>query len=285
MSTSSTGPTGRDSRRDRWATDDILAEDAERRHPTVEVHHGMVLTHTASGTTGRVAGFSEYDRVILVDRYGTKQSFAALDGAFVHDGVRVALRAGHRSQDTAPRRTASGSVADPQRRARVANPSRIWVEGLHDADLIQKVWGEDLGGVGIAVEALHGADDLAANVRAFGPGPGRRLGILLDHLVKGSKEWRIASEIDDPNVLICGHPYVDIWEAVSPAAVGIERWPDIPMGEPWKAGVLERLGVGDQPGAFWARVLASVSSWHDVETPLVTAVEQLIDFASEPHVA
>ena len=244
----------------------------------------MELTHTASNTTGVVGGFSEYDRIILVDRYGTKHAFAALDGAFAHNGVRVALRAPTTPRPRTTRLTASGSIAESGARARVANPSRIWVEGLHDADLIQKVWGEDLGGVGIAVEALHGADDLPSAVRDFRPGPKRRLGILLDHLVAGTKEWQIAAQIDDPNVLITGHPYVDIWQAVSPAAVGIERWPVVPRGEPWKQGVISRLGVTAEPGAFWTHILGSVSSWHDVETPLVTAVEQLIDFASEPHI-
>ena len=66
--------------------------------------------------------------------------------------------------------------------------SRIWVEGIHDAELIEKVWGADLRAEGVVVEQLEGADDLAERVRGFRPGDRRRLGILLDHLVDGSKE-------------------------------------------------------------------------------------------------
>jgi len=44
--------------------------------------------------------------------------------------------------------------------------------------------------------------------------------------------------------------------------------------------VIEELGLDLEPGVFWANVLASVSSYRDVETPLVNAVEQLIDFVT-----
>ena len=33
---------------------------------------------------------------------------------------------------------------------------------------------------------------------------------------------------------------------------------------------------------MWRRILASVSSYRDVETPLINAVERLIDFVTEP---
>ena len=47
-----------------------------------------------------------------------------------------------------------------------------------------------------------------------GPAPGRRLGVLLDHLVLGSKEQRLAATLDHPDVLVTGHPFVDVWQAV-----------------------------------------------------------------------
>jgi hypothetical protein len=53
------------------------------------------------------------------------------------------------------------------------------------------------------------------------------------------------------------------------------------MGTEWKAGVCAALGAGD-PRGFWRRILASVDSWDDLETPLVNAVERLIDFVSQP---
>ena len=62
--------------------------------------------------------------------------------------------------------------------------------------------------------------------------------MLVDHLVAGSKESRIAAGVRSPDVLVVGHPFIDIWAAVRPAAVGITAWPDVPRGQPWKEGVL-----------------------------------------------
>jgi hypothetical protein len=163
----------------------------------------------------------------------------------------------------------------------VARASRILVEGRHDAELVEKVWGDDLRIEGVVVEMLEGADHLGEIVRSFGPRAGRRLGVLLDHLVTDSKESRIADGIDHPDVLITGHPFVDIWAAVKPTVVGIEAWPDVPKGQPWKEGVCAALGVGDSR-LLWTRILGSVSSYADLEPPLVGAVEQLIDFVTEP---
>ena len=54
----------------------------------------------------------------------------------------------------------------------------------------------------------------------------------------------------------------------------------MPPGEPWKEGVLRRLGADVEPARFWAGVLDGVTSYRDLETPLVNAVEQLIDFVT-----
>jgi hypothetical protein len=164
----------------------------------------------------------------------------------------------------------------------VARGSRIWVEGKHDAELVEKVWGDDLRGEGVVVERLDGADHLDAVVRAFAPRPGRRLGVLLDHLVEGSKEQRIADAIASADVLVTGHPYVDVWQAVKPRVLGIDAWPEVPRGEPWKEGVLLRLGVDAEPGRFWRQLLGKVESWTDLEPALIGAVEELIDFVTEP---
>jgi hypothetical protein len=161
----------------------------------------------------------------------------------------------------------------------VARAGRILVEGVHDAELVERVWGDDLRIEGVVVERLDGVDDLAAVVRAWQPGPGRRLGILVDHLVAGSKESRIAAAVTDPNVMITGTPYVDVWAAVRPRAVGITAWPEVPRGTPWKEGVCAALGESD-PAAMWRRILASVDDWSDLEQPLVAAVEQLVDFVT-----
>ncbi len=265
---------------DRWTTRDILEDASQPGYPELAVHHGMTLTHTGSNTTGTVSGFSQGDRVVLIDRFGIRQSFRAFDGAFVHEGVRVALREPAKPPPQPRPRTASGSVDVRRENARVARAGRIWVEGFHDAELIEKIWGDDLRYTGVVVEPLHGADDLAAAVTGFAPGPKRRLGILLDHLVDGSKESRLAAAVASPHVLVCGHPFVDVWAAVSPSTIGLDAWPAVPPGRPWKQGVVEALGVRIEPGAFWGRIVDSVTSYRDLETPLVNAVEQLIDFVT-----
>jgi hypothetical protein len=131
------------------------------------------------------------------------------------------------------------------------------------------------------VERLDGMDDLTDVVRDLDPGPGRRLGVLLDHLVDGSKETRAAAGVRHPHVLVTGTPFVDVWAAVRPSVAGITAWPDVPRGTPWKAGVLEALGVSEPAGAFWRSLLGRVSTFRDLEPALVGAVEQLIDFVTE----
>jgi len=246
------------------------------------VELGVRIEHTPSKTKGRIVKFTEGVIVVIKDQLGAEQRFDPVPGLFRHEGDLVALRAPLEKKEAAVGVTASGSIAAQDTSARVARASRIWVEGIHDAELIERVWGDDLRYEGIVVEQLEGADDLAARVAAFGPADDQRLGILLDHLVDGSKETRIAAEVDDPNVLILGHPYVDIWEAIKPAAIGIEAWPTVPKGESWKEGVLQRLSIGAEPPQFWKHILGKVSSWKDVETPLVNSVEQLIDFVTVP---
>ena len=76
------------------------------------------------------------------------------------------------------------------------------MEGIHDAALVERVWGHDLRVEGIVVEPIDGLDNLPAAVAEFRPGRGRRLGVLVDHLVPGSKESRIADAV----LAEYGHP-------------------------------------------------------------------------------
>ncbi|MEA2009742.1 MAG: DUF3097 family protein [Actinomycetota bacterium] len=267
-------------KRDRWADDDILESFRKREYVAREIRDGMTLTHTGSRVTGTVREFSQGGQVVLVDQWGERHSFQALDGAFMHNGVRVAMKEPAEASPAARRFTASGSIEAERSRARVARASRIWVEGIHDAELIEKIWGDDLREAAIVVEPLHGADDLASAVTQFRPGPDRRLGVLLDHLIEGSKETRIAQSVRHTDVLILGHPYVDIWQAIKPGTFGIAAWPEVPPGQPWKEGIVKELGLDIETGRFWRKVLETVSSYKDVETPLVNAVEQLIDFVT-----
>jgi hypothetical protein len=158
------------------------------------------------------------------------------------------------------------------------------VEGRHDAELVEKIWGDDLRDVGVVVEFLGGIDDLAAIVGEFGPGPGRRLGVLVDHLVDGSKESRIASTVRSPHVLVAGHPYVDVWAAVKPATIGIAAWPVVPHGTPWKEGALRAIGWPVDTAAAWQRILRAVRSFADLEPAFLGRVEELIDFVTDAGV-
>jgi hypothetical protein len=246
--------------------------------PSVAAEHGLVVEEITTGWCGAVVECDK-ERVSLEDRRGVIRVFPLDPAGFLLDGSTVTLVRPVTSTPSVRRRTASGSVAVAGHRARVARGSRIWVEGKHDAELVERVWGDDLRVEGVVVEPLDGVDELAREIAAFGPGPGQRLGVLVDHLVPGSKESRIVAGITHPDVLVNGHPYVDIWQAVKPSAVGIAGWPDVPRGQPWKEGVCTALGWGE-PWEGWRRVLAAVDAYTDLEVPLLRAVEHLIDFVT-----
>jgi hypothetical protein len=261
---------------------DVLSGDRRRRPPVPEVaaEPDLVVEDPVSGFCGAVVELAK-DVVTLEDRHGRRRVFTLRPGGFLLDGKPVTLA---RPAAPVPRRaarTASGSIAVPGAPARVARASRIYVEGVHDATLVERVWGDDLRVEGVVVEPLDGVDDLPAIVRDFAPGPGRRLGVLVDHLVAGSKESRIVAGVTHPHVLVTGHPYVDIWQAVKPAAVGIRAWPAVPKGVPWKEGVCRALRVSD-PAEMWRRVQRGVRTYADLEVPLLRAVEELIDFVTDP---
>lgn len=251
-------------------------------YPDLTGSPGVRARHRGTGFTGAVVRW-EPGGVVLRGASGLERIFRLAPGGFEVDGWAVTLVPPPvvRPDAGAPEVTASGSRAVAGHRARVARGSRILVEGVHDAELVERVWGDDLRVEGVVVERLDGIDGLAGVVAGFGPAPGRRLGVLVDHLVPGSKEARLAAEVAHPHVLVTGTPYVDVWQAVKPAAVGIAAWPDVPRGEDWKAGVCAGLGGAD-PVTMWRRILASVRTYADLEPPLVGAVEALIDFVTEP---
>lgn len=263
-----------------------------REVPKLPADRGTVVEDTDSGWVGAVVGVEAAGGVhvvILEDRRGKTRSFP-LGHGFLYEGSPVELTSpSPQAGPERPARTASGSLAVENAPARVARASRIWVEGTHDAELVEKVWGEDLRVEGIVVEPLHGADDLVGAIRAFQPGPERRVGVLLDHLVRGSKESRIAAEAmamrgARGNVLVLGHPYVDVWQAVKPQLLGFDRWPDIPRHTDIKVGTLQALGwahANQRDIAHgWKRILKTVNSYADLEPSLLGRVEELIDFVT-----
>ncbi|WP_449301264.1 DUF3097 domain-containing protein [Pseudonocardia hispaniensis] len=238
---------------------------------------GLVVEDPASGFCGAVVRV-DVREVTLEDRHGRHRVFPLRAGGFLVEGAPATL-VPPRAAPTGATRSASGSVRVQGAPARIARASRIWVEGIHDAALLETVWGHDLRVEGVVVEPMHGMDDLAGAVREFGPSPGRRLGILVDHLVDGSKEMRAARAVAGPDVLVTGHPYVDVWQAVKPSVVGIAEWPAVPRGTDWKSGVCAALRWGE-PADGARRVLGAVRSFRDLEAPLIGAVEQLIDFVT-----
>jgi len=288
---------------DRYGSD-VLAGDwrRARRLAAAEVaaEPGLVVEEADTGWCGavvRVEKAGGMQVVHLEDRRGRTRGFP-LGSGFLVDGApvvltppRVASTAALQAARHAESRTASGSTAVRGGRAGVAVASRLFVEGRHDAELVEKVWGDDLRVEGVVVEMLDGVDDLAGAIAAFRPGPGRRMGVLVDHLVRGTKEAGIVDAVRGlPGtrgcVKVLGHPYVDVWQSVRPERLGLEAWPVIPRGQSWKHGICAHLGWPHDTQAdvarAWRRILGQVRSYADLEPTLLASVEELIDFVTEP---
>ena len=280
------------SSRDRYGTD-VLATDwrAPKRGRAVEApaEIGAVVEEVTTDWVGEIVAVDrDLHTLTLEDRRGKRRTFP-LGPGFLLEGRPVILAAPARASAPAkPTRTASGSVAVHNAPARVARASRIFVEGRHDAELVEKVWGDDLRIEGVVVEYLGGVDDLADHLRDHRPGPDRKVGVLVDHLVPGSKESRIAQGIAKSpvgqHVLIVGHPFIDVWQAVKPDRLGIPRWPHVPKGIDWKTGTCQQLGWPHRDQAdiarAWKRILSKVTSYNDLEPALLGRVEELIDFVT-----
>lgn len=277
-----------------WGAQDLSRASINNRPASprrVELKRGMVL-EDLNGWVGEVVRAERIGGEIffgLEDAHRRVKNFPLGIGYFL-EGEPVEIVAPTPRKTSGRKISRSGSVAVENAPARVARASRIWVEGLHDAELVEKVWGHDLRVEGIVVEPLHGVDDLATAVKEFSPGPERRLGILVDHLLKSTKEERVVAEaLAVPgaagNIKIVGHPFIDIWQAVKPQVLGIPVWPQVPRGEDWKKGILRRLGQPHQNqedvANAWKRILSRVDSYSDLDPTLLGPVESLIDFLTE----
>lgn len=274
---------------DRYGTD-VLAggwrTQFQRQLPRIPAERDLVVEVADDGYCGAVTSVRS-GTVELEDRHGRRRLFP-LGPGFLVDGEDVVLVAPGPSAAAAPARTASGSFAVADARARVARPSRILVEGRHDAELVEKVWGDDLRVEGVVVEYLQGIDLLEAALEEEPPSPERRYGVLVDHLVPGSKESRIAEAVargrHGAHVLVVGHPWIDVWQCVRPEAVGIAAWPEVPRGIEFKVGVCRALGwpARDQAdlARAWQRILGRVSTYRDLEPAFLGRVEELIDFVT-----
>jgi hypothetical protein len=276
---------------DRYGSD-VLNTDwrAPKRGRAVEIDadKGLVVEEVTTDWCGEIVAVErDLGTVTLEDRRGKRRTFP-LGPGFLLEGVPVILVPPTRSGPAVSTRTASGSVAVPGSKARVARASRIFVEGRHDAELVEKVWGDDLRVEGVVVEYLEGIDDLSEHLRDFRPGPERRVGVLVDHLVAGSKESRIAQSVAKSplgkHVLIVGHPFVDVWQSVKPDRLNLKAWPTIPRNVEWKKGVCQSLGWPHRDQAdiarAWKHILGKVTSYADLEPALLGRVEELIDFVT-----
>lgn len=275
----------------RLTPDPIDADGTRRRAPSwpkVPVRLGMVVEHRASGAVGAVVELGP-DRITIRDRHGRDKLLRLVDGGFLVEGRPCTLVIERTARPREVTLTASGSIAVPDAPARVARASRILVEGVHDAELVEKVWGADLRAEGVVVEYLEGVDHLPAVLAELRPAADARLGVLVDHLVPGSKESRIAEQVAGEHVLVVGHPYIDVWQAVRPERIGIRAWPEVPRGVEWKRGVCAALGWPHAEQAdiarAWQRILGSVRSYLDLEPALLGPVERLIDFVTAPSEA
>ncbi|WP_101524863.1 DUF3097 domain-containing protein [Nocardioides houyundeii] len=287
-------PSSTDRPTDRYGSD-VLATDwrkpARGRATEHAAELGLVVEEVTTQWCGEIVAIDRDLRTLtLEDRRAKRRTFPMGPG-FLLEGAPVVLTPPVQVATPAkPTRTASGSVAVHGVKARVARQSRIFVEGRHDAELVEKVWGDDLRIEGVVVEFLGGVDDLADHLLDFKPGPDRRVGVLVDHLVPGSKESRIAQGIMrsqvGKHVLIVGHPFIDIWQAVKPSRLGFSRWPDVPRSIDWKKGTCQQLGWPHRDQAdiarAWKHVLGAVRGFQDLDPSLLGRVEELIDFVTAP---
>lgn len=266
------------------------------RTTDVPMEIGMVVEDPTTGYVGEIMGW-ENGLVIMEDRGGRRRSFPVGPGWWL-DGKPVKLCVPPRTGATTAgrgavttQRTPSGARDTGRTRARTALPSRIYVEGRHDAELVEKVWGSDLRHVGVVVEYLGGIDDLVGIVAEFRPERGRRLGVLVDHLISGSKEQYIAGDVAKGGygemVQISGHRFVDIWQAIRPESIGIRAWPAVPREIDFKKGTLAALGMPHSDRAdiarAWRYFLSKVNTFKDLDPDFTREVEKLIDFVTQDH--
>lgn len=278
---------------DRYGSDVLATGWRERGRPViakVPAERDLVVEVASDGFCGAVTKASQRE-VELEDYKGRKRIFP-LGHGFLIDGQAIELMPPTPHSSRQPtKRTASGSFVADDQRARVALPSRILVEGRHDAELVEKVWGADLRVEGVVVEYLQGIDVLDEMLAAEPPSAKRRYGILVDHLVPGSKETRMVEQFmrgpHGKHLKFVGHPYVDVWQTVTPKAMGIAAWPQIPRGIEWKVGICRAFGWPHETQAdiaeAWQRILSRVTTFRDLEPALIGRVEELIDYVTAPQ--
>jgi hypothetical protein len=73
---------------------------------------------------------------------------------------------------------------------------------------------------------------------------------------------------------------------VKPQRLGLEAWPTVPRHVEWKHGACEALDLRHANQAdiarAWRRIRSRVRDWNDLEPALISRVEELIDFVTQP---
>ena len=208
----------------------------------------MVVEDAQTGYVGAVVRI-EYGRMELEDRHGRRKPFPIGPGYLI-DGRPVILTTPRRAAPSSTR-TASGSVAVQGERPRSRWPAGSTSRAATTPNSSSRCGETIFGSRASWSNTSAGSTIWSGSSRSSGPGPGRRLGVLVDHLVAGSKEARIADAVrrgpGGAHTLVVGHPFMDIWQAVKPSRLGIAAWPVVPRGEDWKHGVCRALGLAARP--------------------------------------
>ena len=127
-------------------------------YPTQPATLGEVVEVLADGYVGAIVGHEKTydgDFIRLENNQGKTRLFKLRPGAFLVDGIRTTLT---KPQPAArPQRSNSGSTRVVDAPAKVAAPSRIWVEGVHDAAIVEKIWGHDLRSKALLSNILKGS--------------------------------------------------------------------------------------------------------------------------------
>ena len=262
-----------------------------RRRPVsteVEAVRDLVVEDVETGFCGAVIRVEKTPggpTVTLEDRLGKQRVFPLGPGFWI-DGKPVTLVAPEAVPG--PCDTAADRLRAPSRSRRPGPGSRAPAGSTSRADTTpsssRRSGATTSGSRASWSSTWRASTTWRRSSTASGPGPDARLGVLVDHLVPGTKEARIVeAAMRSPyaeHLLVVGHPYIDVWEAVKPSALGIEAWPRIPRGRPWKEGVCEALGWPVDTPAAWKRILRSVRDFRDLEPELLGRVEELIDFVT-----
>ena len=269
---------------------------SRQRAPELAADPGLVVEDVETGWVGAVLRTEKsggVHLVVLEDRHGKVRSFPLGPGFWV-DGAPVRL--------VPPRAIRAGAAqAHGERlggRARRTGPAPPGRPGSSSRGGTTPSWSRRCGVTTCASRASSWRCSTAWTTSRPPSGPSRpdRGDVSA---CSSTTSWRGARNGTKPrawpaspalreHVLVAGHPYVDIWQAVRPARLGLGRWPEVPRGRPWKEGVLAALGwphaTAADVAAGWRRILAAVDSYADLEPALLGRVEELIDFVTGDRV-